>query len=113
VTGSDPSVTDYVREQPAKYPELPSRHLSKKLDRIRMNVYLKPYCHWCASCSDWVCDCVHCVEPLDGRGSRSRMFRFAAWATTADAAGWRLNSPRQKLFREFLGRPRLHQPASF
>src|SRR5262245_25013987 len=20
---------------------------------------------WCAGCWDWVCDCVHCVEPLN------------------------------------------------
>jgi KTSC domain len=27
--------------------------------------YLNPYFHWCAGCWDWVCDCVHCVEPLN------------------------------------------------
>jgi hypothetical protein len=32
-TGSDPSVTDYVLEQPAKFPELPSRHSRKDFDR--------------------------------------------------------------------------------
>ena len=30
-----------------------------------MNIYLNPYFHWCAACWDWVCDCVHCVEPLN------------------------------------------------
>ena len=31
---------------------MPSRHLN-------------PYFHWCAGCWDCVCDCVHCVEPLN------------------------------------------------
>lgn len=26
--------------------------------------YLNPHFHWCADCWEWVCDCVHCVEPL-------------------------------------------------
>jgi hypothetical protein len=30
-----------------------------------VNIYLNPYFHWCANCWDWVCDCVHCVEPLN------------------------------------------------
>ena len=30
-----------------------------------MNVYLNPYFHWCAGCWDWICDCEHCVEPLN------------------------------------------------
>jgi hypothetical protein len=48
-------------------PELPSGHSRKDFDRIVVNVYLNPYFHWCAGCWDWVCDCVHCVEPLDGK----------------------------------------------
>jgi hypothetical protein len=27
--------------------------------------YLNPHFHWCAGCWKWVCDCVHCVEPLN------------------------------------------------
>src|SRR5215510_12376553 len=27
--------------------------------------HLNPYFHWCAGCWKWVCDCVHCVEPLN------------------------------------------------
>src|SRR5262245_47638076 len=27
--------------------------------------HLNPYFHWCAGCWDWVCDCIHCVEPLN------------------------------------------------
>jgi hypothetical protein len=27
--------------------------------------HLNPHFHWCARCWDWVCDCVHCVEPLN------------------------------------------------
>jgi len=27
--------------------------------------HLNPYFHWCAGCWDWVCDCAHCVEPLN------------------------------------------------
>src|SRR5881397_3180612 len=27
--------------------------------------HLNPYFHWCARCWKWVCDCVHCVEPLN------------------------------------------------
>jgi len=30
-----------------------------------MSRYLNPYFHWCAGCWKWVCDCVHCVEPLN------------------------------------------------
>ena len=30
-----------------------------------MNIYLNPYFRWCAGCWDWVCDCLHCVEPLN------------------------------------------------
>src|SRR5262249_37260594 len=29
--------------------------------------HLNPYFHWCARCWKWVCDCVHCVEPLNVR----------------------------------------------
>jgi hypothetical protein len=47
-------------------PKLPSRYSRKDFDRTGVNVYLNPYFHWCAGCWDWVCDCVHCVEPLDG-----------------------------------------------
>src|SRR5215471_7624888 len=35
-----------------------------------MNVYLNPYFHWCAGCWDWVCDCLHCVEPLNIKRQR-------------------------------------------
>src|SRR5215475_8373523 len=27
--------------------------------------HLNPYFHWCAGCWKWVCDCIHCVEPLN------------------------------------------------
>jgi hypothetical protein len=27
--------------------------------------HLNPYFHWCAGCWKWVCDCVHCDEPLN------------------------------------------------
>src|SRR5262245_15309215 len=27
--------------------------------------HMNRYFHWCADCWDWVCDCVHCVEPLN------------------------------------------------
>jgi hypothetical protein len=30
-----------------------------------MSRHLNPYFHWCAGCWRWVCDCVHCVEPLN------------------------------------------------
>jgi hypothetical protein len=30
-----------------------------------VNVYLNPYFHWCAGCWDWVCDCIHCADPLN------------------------------------------------
>jgi hypothetical protein len=30
-----------------------------------MSRHLNPYFHWCAGCWKWVCDCVHCVEPLN------------------------------------------------
>jgi hypothetical protein len=46
--------------------DLPSGYSRKDFDRIGVNVYLNPYFHWCARCWDWICDCVHCVEPLDG-----------------------------------------------
>ena len=30
-----------------------------------MSRHLNPYFHWCAGCWKWVCDCVHCAEPLN------------------------------------------------
>jgi KTSC domain len=51
--------------QAGKVPELQTRDSAKDVGRTRVNVYLNPYFHWCAGCWDWVCDCVHCVEPLD------------------------------------------------
>jgi KTSC domain len=27
--------------------------------------HMNRYFHWCAGCWDWVCDCKHCVEPLN------------------------------------------------
>jgi hypothetical protein len=30
-----------------------------------MSRHLNPYFHWCAGCWKWVCDCVHCTEPLN------------------------------------------------
>jgi len=27
--------------------------------------HLNPYFHWSAGCWKWVCDCIHCVEPLN------------------------------------------------
>jgi len=30
-----------------------------------VSCYLNPYFHWSAGCWDWVCDCVHCVDPLN------------------------------------------------
>src|SRR5262249_39644328 len=27
--------------------------------------HLNPYFHWWAGCWKWVCDCVHCVDPLN------------------------------------------------
>src|SRR5690348_11815284 len=27
--------------------------------------HMNRYFHWCAGCWDWVCDCTHCVEPLN------------------------------------------------
>src|SRR5262245_3675080 len=27
--------------------------------------HLNPYFHWCAGCWNWVCNCVHCVDPLN------------------------------------------------
>ena len=29
--------------------------------------HMNRYFHWCAGCWDWVCDCLHCVEPLNIR----------------------------------------------
>jgi|SRR5215471_11526388 len=26
--------------------------------------HMNRYFHWCVGCWDWVCTCVHCVEPL-------------------------------------------------
>jgi KTSC domain len=26
--------------------------------------HLNPYFHWCARFWKWVCDCVHCIDPL-------------------------------------------------
>ena len=30
-----------------------------------MSRYLLPHFQWCAGCWKWVCDCIHCVEPLN------------------------------------------------
>src|SRR5215831_4429649 len=30
-----------------------------------MSRHLNPYFHRCTDCWKWVCDCVHCVEPLN------------------------------------------------
>jgi len=27
--------------------------------------HMNSYFHWCAGCWKWVCDCEHCVEPLE------------------------------------------------
>src|SRR5215831_9849069 len=27
--------------------------------------HMNRYFHWCAGCWKWVCDCTHCVEPLN------------------------------------------------
>ena len=27
--------------------------------------HMNRYFHWCAGCWDWVCDCKHCVDPLN------------------------------------------------
>jgi KTSC domain len=29
-----------------------------------MSRHLLPHFHWCAGCWKWVCDCIHCVDPL-------------------------------------------------
>src|SRR5262249_25015743 len=34
---------------------------SRQMSTPHMNRYF----HWCAGCWDWVCDCRHCVEPLN------------------------------------------------
>src|SRR5262249_21088877 len=55
--------------------------------------HLNPYFHWCAGWWKWVCDCVHCVEPLNIRRQRLMTLRFVALVTNGDAADSRLNSP--------------------
>ena len=32
--------------------------------------HMNRYFHWCAGCWDWVCDCRHCVEPLNIKRKR-------------------------------------------
>jgi hypothetical protein len=32
-----------------------------------MSRHMLPHFHWCGLCWKWVCDCVHCVEPLGVR----------------------------------------------
>jgi hypothetical protein len=65
VTGSDPSVTDYVLEEPAKCPNCKREDFGKDADRTQVNVSSpEPLFSLCAGCWKWVCDCIHCVEPL-------------------------------------------------
>ena len=51
-------MTDYILEEPAKCPNCCRKILEKTLVE-------HPYFHWCAGCWDWICDCRHCVEPLN------------------------------------------------
>src|SRR5215470_18065879 len=48
VTGSDPSVTDYILETPAKCPHCPSRDSRKNPCRacVMASRHLNPYFHW-------------------------------------------------------------------
>src|SRR5262245_23319417 len=32
-----------------------------------MSFHMFRHFHWCAGCWKWVCDCIHCVEPLSIR----------------------------------------------
>jgi KTSC domain-containing protein len=29
-----------------------------------MSRHMLPHFHWCPDCWKWICDCVHCVDPL-------------------------------------------------
>ena len=65
VTGSDPSVTDYILATPAKCPNC-KRGFWKMLSLSLRNVVttLGSIFSLVAGCWKWVCDCIHCVEPL-------------------------------------------------
>jgi hypothetical protein len=48
VTGSNPTVTDYILEEPAKLPELPVSRKDTRRTSL-MSCQNNPFFHWCAS----------------------------------------------------------------
>src|SRR5262245_62103072 len=65
VTGSDPSATDYILDEPRDVRIVAVRFLKKLSLSLPDASTSQSLLSRCAGCWDWVCDCVHCAEPLN------------------------------------------------